>query len=422
MKTTKNFKPVKTHLTAIADALKAATCLSNVEIAAYLDGMLQHAPGADGKAYRIGGNLELFDNALCFMDEAVASDLEKLKEEAANFRGQRGIPIWRHLDLLDLYFRRLFSDDFNYCPALKLLFKLLTHKQFQHGPHNVFSKSVLLTGAERVQAQRKAFVDLVTLIQSEAIRLDLADKVVQWQFPANSNALRANDYVAYLFRRNDGVTVIELIVSYPQSAIVNGNDLDKRMILIQGQQLQDHDARLNGKKPKEVDGVMPVIPPDTLKRDLALIFGGVKGKAIFRDKVGHATSMEWSRAGGHYARLMLAFDGALTDEQAIERCDAIGDYIVRRTDGRMVYVNCNHDPAQYPETGLIQAGDAEKRVALLRRLLLWAQKHQFVSIKASGGFRAFTTGDIPKEWKDPDHLRNRVHKPRTVDGKVQAAA
>lgn len=167
--------------------------------------------------------------------------------------------------------------------------------------------------------------------------------------------------------------------------------------------------------------MVPVIPPDTLKRDLGLIFGGMKSKSLFRGKIGHAISMEWSRGGGHFARIMLFFEQPLADEEILLG-DRIGDYFVERTGGRMACANCAWASEQYPETGLIHADDVQKRGHLLRRLLLWAQKNQFLSIKASTSFRTFTTSDIPKEWRDPHQLENRVRRPRPQAEQGRAAA
>jgi hypothetical protein len=404
----------KAHLTALAEAMKNAKRLTNGEIATYLDAMLQFAPCTGGTIYRIGNNLQLFSGLLHCMEDAVACDLTKLKAEVGINNLTKATLIWRHLDLLDAYFQWLCTDDFEFCPAINLFYKLLVQEKFFHGPYRVFSRNVPLTGVDRLRVQKRAFFELISDIQAEAARIDLAGQMEEWQFPANSNIIRANAYAKYPFNRSPEVTVIELVVSYPQSAIADGNELEARLTLLQEQQFKDQQAKINGTKPKEPNKCVPVIPPDTLKRDMKLIFEGMKSKrSLFKGKIGHATNMAWSRAGGHYASIMLLFDRPVMDDPIV-LCDRIGDYITERLGGRMVYVSCNRNPDQYPETGVIRADDAQKRGHLLHRLLLWAQKHQFLSIKASSGFRTFTTGDIPKAWQDPAQLINRVRKPHQL--------
>ncbi|MFC4299592.1 hypothetical protein [Castellaniella ginsengisoli] len=396
--------------------------LSDSQIAAYLDKMLQTAPLANGTTCRIGGSLQLFNSLLRFMDAAIACDLTKLKDELSLPEDHVKQPLWRHLPLLDHYFHSLYSDDFNNCPATQLFFDLLPQTRFRYGPFSIFNPALPLADNKRLLVSQHSFLDLVTCIQSEAIRINLPHRMQSWQLPVNCNILRANAYESYLFKRTPEITLIELMLTYPQSAMANGDDLDHRMTLIEEQKLQDQKAKLNQTSATEQEEAFPVIPPDTLKRDLAMLLGGMKHKTIFRGKIGHATSMEWSRSGGHFARIMLFFDTPLGNEETLLLGDQIGDYFSERTNGRMACLNCGWNPVDYPETGRIQANDVEKRTHLLRRLLLWAQKHQFLNIKASAGFRTFTTSDIPQKWREPHQPKNSIRKalPLTEHGHITA--
>lgn len=401
-------KTTTPNLTAVANALQNCRRLTESEVTVYVDTMLQISSGAGDKNYRTGSSLLLFISLSRFLDSAIACDLEKLKSETTINSPKNMLPIWRHLELVNSYFKLLYTDDFDFCPTFKLFFNRLRQEKFRVGPRFIFSNDLLTPDKNRWHLQRLAFIDLVSDIQSEAKRINLSKKMQKWQFPVDSNIVRVNAFAEYLFQRYQQISVISLRISYPQSSINDGNDLAARLTLLRNQQCQDQQAKIDGTKPHGSDSALPVVPPDTLKRDLRFIFDGIKSKrSLFKKKIGHAISLEWSRASGHYARVMFFFDGAVSDELS----DQIGDYFIERTTGRMAYVNCNRAPELYPETGLLQIDDCPKREHLLRRLLYWAQKHQLFSIKASTGFRTFTTSDIPQAWKTPDQLINRMRKP-----------
>jgi hypothetical protein len=408
----------KPHLAAIADALQDAVRLSDWEIIVYVDNLLQWAPGIDGKAYRTPDSLKNLPVLIGFVKEAMACNLTELRSEIGTPM-EKAPPIWKHLGKIGTYFSSTFSDDYDFHVAAKLFFKLTAKPKYraqmhagnlQHDGGSVFDPSFSPRHNTPSRHQQDMFVELVGEIQAEAKRINLAAKIEEWDFPINGNILRANAYVAYPFKCTSEVTVIVLKITYPQSGIVDGGDFDARLTQLRDQQGKDQQAKYKGKR-SNGDMVLPVAPPDTLKRHLRLIFGGMKSKrTLFKGKIGHAITVNWSRAGGHSAEIMLMFENPIMGDAA-ELGDLIAAYFVERAEGKMAVVNCNHFPDKYPETGQIRADDAAKRGHLLRRLLLWGQKYQFFTVNASSGFRTFTTGDIPDEWKDPGQLVNRVRKP-----------
>ncbi|UVS83149.1 hypothetical protein EFP18_02545 [Burkholderia glumae] len=95
---------------------------------------------------------------------------------------------------------------------------------------------------------------------------------------------------------------------------------------------------------------------------------------------------------------MMFFDGSKVIDP-VTHTDRLGDYCIEVTQGSMAYVNRNRENDRCAWASPIHADDVHARGALLRRLLLWAQKEQFLRVKASSGFKTFRTGDIPLAWR-----------------------
>ncbi|KVL48444.1 hypothetical protein WT12_19315 [Burkholderia territorii] len=184
----------------------------------------------------------------------------------------------------------------------------------------------------------------------------------QWSFPVNRNVVRANDYVTYLFDRCPIVSVAEWEMWYPQNTIVDDNDAFKRKVAVEYQQEQDRQRRLAGAKGDTDDAEMPVsaiptLPIDVLARDLRKIFDNLGNKtSLSKFKIGHASSIEWSRMTGHSVRLMMFFGGSKVLDP-VAHTDRLGDYCIEVTQGSMAYVNSNRQNDRHPEAGLIHADD-----------------------------------------------------------------
>ncbi|MBC8726823.1 hypothetical protein [Paraburkholderia sp. UCT2] len=387
---------------ALAEALAHAERRSEGDVAAYLDAMLHFSPRSHGDAFLIGKDIRRFAGLNAFLSEAIPFDPDELRVAI-----DRGVPqddrVWRHFPLVADYFRA-YSDDYADSPLRSIFFEVVSHGKYWRGPWSIFDKQAAVLEKNYHRAATTEFVDLIGDMRKLGLTTKIWNQMQQWTFPVNGNVVRANDYAAYLFNRCPMVSVAEWEMWYPQSAIVDDNDAANRKAALEYQQEQDRLSRLAGIKGNEADvetlgNTMPVLPIDVLARDLRIIFDNLGNKtSLSKFKIGHACSIEWSRVIGHSVRLMMFFDGSEVVDPAAHT-DRLGDYCVEVTQGRMAYVNCSRQHDRYPEAGLIHADDEQARSALLRRLLLWAQKEQFLRVKASSGFKTFRTGDIPAAWR-----------------------
>lgn len=370
------------------------------EIATYLDGMLNFAPGPQGGSYVIGKQAQLHAGLNDFLSEAIPLDAETLRT-VANLEPPESSSIWRHLHMLGRYLQ-VCSADLTENPMRALFYEVMSRPQFWYGPWSVFSQEASGIG-EIGQKRKQLFLNVILELRRAALSINMERKMGNWNFPAASNALRVKKYDAYLFNRCQEVSAVEILLWHPQSAISNAVDAVERKSAIDHQQFMDLQSLLTGDKNHEAGEESPIsipaMPRDALTRDLRRIFDNFGNKtSISRFKIGHASSIEWSRVIGHHARLMFFFDGSkVVDPVAHARL--LCNYCAERTQGDITFVNCNDLPDEYPEAGLILADDEIKRSLLRHRLLLWGQKEQFLRINASRGFKAFRTGDIPAAWR-----------------------
>lgn len=280
----------------------------------------------------------------------------------------------------------------------------MSREKYWRGPWSIFDNQTSVLERDYRSAARIAFVDLIADMRKTALTTKIWNRMEQWEFPVNGNVVRTNDYAAYLFDRCPIVSVAEWKMWYPQNVIVDADDAINRKSALEYQREQDRLSKLAGIKGDTADAeiltnAISILPIDALARDLRKIFDNLGNKtSLSKFKIGHACSIEWSRVIGHSVRLMVFFDGGEVVDPAAHT-DRLGDYCVEVTQGRMAYVNCSRQNDRYPETAPICADDEQARAALLRRLLLWAQKEQFLRVKASSGFKTFRTGDIPPVWR-----------------------
>lgn len=396
-----------------AEALTRAERCSESEVAAYLDAMLHFAPGTSGNAFLVGKDMRRYAGLNAFLSEVIPLDPDELRVAI-----DRGVPqddhVWQHFDFVADYFRAC-SDDFTESPLRSIFYESISRGKYWRGPWCIFDEQSSVLEKDYRRAKEVAFFDLIIDMQKSALMTKIWNQMGHWSFPVSGNVVRANDYAAYLFARCPMVSVAKWEMWYPKNAIADGNDAANRKAALEYQQEQDRQSRLADIKGDTADAEMlmkttPVLPIDVLARDLRKIFDNLGNKtSLSKSKIGHACSIEWSRMVGHYVRLMMFFDGSEVVDPALHT-DRLGDYCVEVTEGRMAYVNCSRQHDRYPEAGLIDADDEQARRALLRRLLLWAQKEQFLRVKASSGFKTFRTGDIPAAW--------RVVSPKAAMSKV----
>ncbi|QWF11184.1 hypothetical protein KME70_14610 [Ralstonia solanacearum] len=387
---------------ALAEALTRAERCSESDVAAYLDAMLHFSPGINGDAFIVGKSIRRYSGLNAFLSEAIPFNPDELRIAIG-----RGAPqddrVWRHFPFVADYFRA-YSDDFTDCPLRSIFYETMSHEKYWRGPWCIFDKQASVLEEDYHRVAIDAFADLIRDMRESALMIRIWNQMEQWSFPVNGNVVRANDYVAYLFNRCPVLSVAEWEMWYPQSAVTDGNDAVDRKAALECQQEQDRQSKLTGIKDYTADietllSAIPALPIDVLARDLRKIFDNLGNKtSLSRFKIGHACSIEWSRVVGHYVRLMMFFDGSEVVDP-VSHVDLLGDYCVEVTQGRIAYVNCNRQHGQYPEAKLITADDKQAHSALLRRLLLWAQKEQFLRVKASSAFRTFRTGDIPSAWR-----------------------
>ncbi|MFM0620003.1 hypothetical protein PQR37_38770 [Paraburkholderia nemoris] len=387
---------------ALAEALTRAERCSENEVAAHLDAMLHFSPATSGDVFLVGKNIRRSAGLNAFLSEVIPLDPDELRVAI-----DRGVPqndrVWRHVSLVVDYFRA-YSDDFTDSPLRSIFYKTLSREKYWRGPWCIFDKQAAVLEKDYHHAATTAFAGLIDDMRKSALTTKMGSQMEQWSFPVSGNVVRANDYAAYLFNRCPVVSVAELEMWYPQSAIADFDDAVGRKAALEYQQEQDRQSKLAGIKSDTADAemlvnTMPVLPIDVLARDLRKIFDNLGNKtSLSKFKIGHACSIEWSRMIGHSVRLMMFFDGSEVVDPAAHT-DRLGDYCVEVTQGHMAYVNCSRHRERYPEAGLIHAVDEQARRALLHRLLLWAQKEQFLRVKASSGFKTFRTGDIPPAWR-----------------------
>jgi hypothetical protein len=388
---------------ALAEALTRAERCSESEVVAYVDAMLHSAPGTNGETFLVGKDIRRTAGLNALLSEAISLDPDELC--ATIDRGVlQGDRIWRHVDFLADYFRA-YSGDFIDSPLQSIFYETMAREKYWRGPWSIFDNQSAVLERDYRSAARIAFVDLISDMRQTALATKIWNQMGQWTFPVNGNVVRANDYAAYLFDRCPIVSVAEWKMWYPQNVIADTNDATNRKATLEYQREQDRLSKLAGIKGDTADAemltnVISVFPIDALARDLRQIFDNLGNKtSLSKFKIGHACSIEWSRVIGHSVRLMVFFDGGEVVDPAAHT-DRLGDYCVEATQGRLAYVNCSRQHDRYPEAGLIHADDEQARSALLRRLLLWAQKEQFLRVKASSGFKTFRTGDIPAAWRE----------------------
>lgn len=387
---------------ALAEALTRAERCSESEVVAYVDAMLHAAPGTNGETFLVGKDIRRTAGLNALLSEAIPLDPDELCAAI-----DRGVPhddyMWRFADFLADYFRA-YSGDFTESPLRSIFYETMSRERYWRGPWSIFDNQASVLEMDYRSAARIAFVDLVADMRKTAMTTKIWNRMQQWVFPVNGNVVRTNDYVAYLFDRCPIVSVAEWKMWYPDNVIVDAGDAINRKSALEYQREQDRLSKLAGIKGDAADAEMltnaiSVLPIDALARDLRQIFDNLGNKtSLSKFKIGHACSIEWSRMTGHSVRLMVFFDGGEVVDPAAHT-DRLGDYCVEVTQGRMTYVNCSHQNDRFAEASLIHADDEQARAALLRRLLLWAQKEQFLRVKASSGFKTFRTGDIPTAWR-----------------------
>ncbi|WP_144410523.1 hypothetical protein [Burkholderia thailandensis] len=387
---------------ALAEALKRAERRTESEVASYVDSMMHSAPGTNGEAFLIGTDIRRTAGLNALLSEAIPLDPDELR--AAIDRGVRQDDhMWRFADFVADYFRA-YSDDLTESPLRSIFYETMSREKYWRGPWSIFDNQASVLERDYRRATDIAFVDLVADMRKTALSTKIWNRMQQWEFPVNGNVVRTNDYAAYLFDRCPIVSVAEWKMWYPQNVIVDAGDAINRKSALEYQREQDRLSKLVGVKGDSADAkiltnAISVLPIDALARDLRQIFDNLGNKtSLSKFKIGHACSIEWSRMIGHSVRLMVFFDGGEVVDPAAHT-DRLGDYCVEVTQGRMAYVNCSRQNDRFPEASLIRADDEQARAALLRRLLLWAQKEQFLRVKASSGFRTFRTGDIPPAWR-----------------------
>jgi hypothetical protein len=387
---------------ALAEALTRAERCSQSDVAAYLDAMLHFSPETNGDTFLFGKDIRRHSGLNAFLSEAIPFDADELHTAI-----DRGVPqddrIWRHFPLVADYFRG-YSDDYKESPLRSIFFDVVSHGKYWRGPWCIFDRQAAVLEKDYRRAATSAFIAAIDDMRKSAMAKKIWSQMEQWSFPVNGNVVRANDYVAYLFNRCPAVSVAKCEMWYPQSAIGDFNDAIGRKAALEYLQGQDRQSKLAGVKGDSADteilaNTMSFLPIDVLVRDLRIIFDNLGNKtSLSKFKIGHACSIEWSRVVGHSVRMMMFFDGNEVVDPA-SHADMLGDYFAEVTQGRMAYVNRNRQNDRYPEARLIHANDEQARNALLRRLLLWAQKEQFLRVKASSGFKTFRTGDIPAVWR-----------------------
>lgn len=387
---------------ALAAALTGAERCSENEVVSYLDAMLHSARGTHGETFLVGKDIRRIAGLNAFLYDAIPLDSDELRAAI-----ERGVPqgdrIWRHADFLTDYFRA-YSVDFIDSPLRSVFYDTMSCVKYWRGPWCIFDKQAAVLDKGDPHVKRIAFSELISDMRQSALKKKIWKKMVQWSFPVDRNVVRVNDYIAYLFDRCSIVSVTEWEMWYPQNTIADETDAFRRKSVIDYQQEQDRQRKLAGAKGDTDDAEMlantiPALPIDALARDLRKIFDNLGNKtSLSKFKIGHASSIEWSRMTGHSVRLMMFFDGSEIADP-VAHTDRLGDYCIEATQGRMTYVNRNRESNRYPEAGLIHADDEQARRALLHRLLLWAQKEQFLRVKASSDFKTFRTGDIPPVWR-----------------------
>lgn len=387
---------------ALAEALTRAERCSESEVVAYVDAMLHSAPGTNGETFLVSKNIRRTAGLSALLSEAIPLDPDELC--AAIDRGvPQGDHIWRHVDFLADYFRA-YSGDFIDSPLQSILYEAMSREKYWRGPWSIFDNQSSVLERDYRSAARIAFLDLIAEMRKTALATKIWNQMEQWAFPVNGNVVRANDYAAYLFDRCPILSVAKWKMWYPKNVIADANDATNRKVALEYQHEQDRLSKLAGIKgdmavAEMLKNKISVLPIDALARDLRKIFDNLGNKtSLSKFKIGHACSIEWSKVVGHSVRLMMFFDGSEVVDPA-SHTDRLGDYCVEVTQGRMAYVNCSRQNDRYPEAALIGADDEQARAALLRRLLLWAQKEQFLRVKASSGFKTFRTGDIPAVWR-----------------------
>lgn len=385
---------------ALAEALRAAKRCSESDVVTYLNSMLHYSPDNGERKFLIGNETRRLAGLNHFLSEAVPMDPGELT--AALNRGVlRGDPIWRHFPSVAEYFRG-YSEDFVESPLRAIFFEVISHPDYWRGIWSIFDDQSAGVEKNYKHVAAAAFEKLVLEIRTLAQTKKIWKKMDDWSFPVNVNVVRVNNYVNYLFERCSTVAVTELEVLYPQSIVADFGDALDRRDAIDWQKERDRQAKLHGVEYAASDPspvLVPAPPIDSLARDLRRFFENLGNKRVLsKYKIGHVTSIEWSRVLGHYGRIMIFFDGTqITDP--LSHADLLGEYIGHVTNGQMAFQNCGRRDGTGSHASLISSDDDLARKALHKKLLLWAQKEQFLRIRASSGFKTFRSADIPLPWR-----------------------
>lgn len=371
-----------------------------------LDEELNGVTGVSGKPWLVGDYPARLNLLVLYMELVLDTDdvpytiVMELGRKRAVAASKLAIYTAKFPRFYDLYI-----PDVEFSPELALFFDCLRKHEIKNlsnlaSPSKEVANTVIIGEIAN---------DFVAFLRNEALKRGTRDKMNDWKRNPDKNRDSLRACIEALFKRKSRLLVIRVDLLYHATVVPEGGFEHINTKLREGAEK----ARMNyffgtdikraPENPARIDGVIA-------RGHLKAFLDRMDRNPVFKHLEGYVWKMEWSRWSGFHYHCVFFFDGAhvLSD---VYHGMKICRHWAKVTRGRGFGHNCNQDRRKYRSDGIgmIERGDAPKRIALDKALGYLVKRDQFVRVKPTAKCRVFQTGG----W--------RTKKKRKVVGKRRMA-
>lgn len=363
----------------------------------------------DGKAYRIGENINALGHLIDFMEKVITgTPVHRLVEH------QQRIGMYAHLydsrtayaPHLRLFFDAWSRHDIRYCLAVGVGEDLLDKQACQ-----------VVVGDDSFY---RLFADFVLAMQAEGKRIDVRRKVRNWERGAKENAKSTAKYLDHLHERYARLVVVRLDLHFRASLCASDAEAEHLHWKEQQHAFQSYQALWGHDVNEESSEEALRVPLTVIASAWRRFHDNMRSNSLFYGKVGHIVCFEYSRAGGYHIHTIIFFDGSRRTRDHKWLAGEIGRYWDETvTKGAGYHFNCHAQHYRRNGIGVVEYHDIEKRRNLLTAALYLAKREQFICAKPSKGFKTFSHGKL---FSGP---RSRLGRPRgygSTTGGVKCSA
>lgn len=322
---------------------------------------------------------------------------------------------------------RLYSRRYSYSPLLHLFFSVYAKHAIRRcilrGPSRQFDSCSI---------EGEVFDDFIARLREESARVDIVNKLNDWENTSDENERNVQRYLRALFDKHGSLLPVQVDLSYESSRID-----EERVSELAKAIAREHDedmAFLYGSETNAVDSHEPLTQHEVahVVKDRNRLCTNIPAKpSIFGGMVGYVWRIEWAYTG-FYLRVVFLFEGS-TPTTDVRMGNQIGQYWVECiTEGRGSFRNLNRSGRKLDdgsvETGKIDRNDTERREKLTRVLCRLARRDRYVFVnprskcKRFGMGRRLTAkpGNAKGGSAEPKRETQRGRSPRTSLANVGA--